>query len=103
MHVLEAVRRMSPKTRVYQAGSSEEFGNIDYSPQDEKHPLKPRSPYGAAKAASRMMVKVMRESYNLYAVQGFLFNHESERRGGEFVTRKISIAVARIRAAILAG
>lgn len=67
------------------------------------HPLKPRSPYGSSKAASRMTMKVWRESYNLYAVQGFLFNHESERRGGEFVTRKISLAVARIRKAILEG
>ena len=72
------------------------MGNVDYSPQDEKHPLKPRSPYGAAKASARHIVKVYRESYNLYAIQGLLYNHESERRGEEFVTRKITKGVARV-------
>lgn len=94
---LEAIRKHCPNCRFYNAGSSEELGNVDYSPQDEKHPLKPRSPYGAAKAAARHIVKVYRESYNLYAIQGLLYNHESERRGEEFVTRKITKNVARIK------
>lgn len=97
---LEAIRQFAPYCRFYNAGSSEEFGDVKYSPQDEKHPLSPRSPYGAAKSASRHIVKVYRESYGLYAVQGLLFNHESERRGGEFVTRKITKGVARIKKAI---
>lgn len=94
---LEAIRKHCPNCRFYNAGSSEELGNVDYSPQDEKHSLKPRSPYGAAKAAARHIVKVYRESYNLYAIQGLLYNHESERRGEEFVTRKITKNVARIK------
>ena len=85
---------------MYQAGSSEEFGNVEYTPQDENHPLKPRSPYGASKAASRQLVKVYRDSYNIYAIQGWLFNHEGIRRGEEFVTRKITKNVARIYNAI---
>jgi GDPmannose 4,6-dehydratase len=97
---LEAIRKHSPHCRFYNAGSSEELGNVDYSPQDENHPLKPRSPYGAAKAAARHIVKVYRESYNLFAIQGLLYNHESERRGVEFVTRKITKGVARIKNAI---
>ena len=97
---LEGVRKHVPNCRFYNAGSSEELGNVDYSPQDEKHPLKPRSPYGAAKAAARHIVKVYRESYNLFAIQGLLYNHESERRGEEFVTRKITKNVARIKKAL---
>jgi GDPmannose 4,6-dehydratase len=73
---------------------------VAYAPQDEKHPARARSPYGAAKIAARQIVKVYRESYKLYAVQGLLFNHESERRGEEFVTRKISLGVARIARAM---
>lgn len=91
---LEAIRQYAPNCRFYNAGSSEEFGNVEYSPQDELHPLKPRSPYGSSKAAARQLVKVYRESYNLYAVQGWLFNHEGERRGEEFVTKKIAMNVA---------
>lgn len=97
---LEAIRKHTPHCRFYNAGSSEEFGNVDYSPQDEKHPLKPRSPYGAAKAAARHIVKVYRESYNLFAIQGILYNHESPRRGEEFVTRKITKEIARIKKAL---
>lgn len=96
LDILEAIRLHNPKCRFYNAGSSEEFGNVEYVPQDEKHPLKPRSPYGASKAAARQIVKVYRESYNLYAIQSWLFNHEGTRRGEEFVTRKISKNVARI-------
>jgi len=96
LDILEAIRLYKPSCRLYQAGSSEEFGNTEYSPQDEKHPLRPRSPYGASKAASRQLVKVYRESYNLYAIQGWLFNHEGPRRGEEFVTRKITKNIAKI-------
>jgi len=103
IHILEAIRLHCPQCRFYNAGSSEEFGNVDYSPQDEKHPLKPRSPYGASKAAVRQIVKVYRESYGLYAIQGWLFNHEGTRRGEEFVTRKITKGVARIQAALEKG
>lgn len=97
---LEAIRKFKPSCRFYSAGSSEEFGDIDYSPQDISHPIKPRSPYGASKAAARHLVKVHRESYGLYAVHGILFNHEGTKRGEEFVTRKISKGVARIHHAI---
>jgi GDPmannose 4,6-dehydratase len=96
LDILEAIRLYSPKCRIYNAGSSEEFGNVIYSPQDELHPPRPRSPYAASKSAARQLIKVYRESYNLYAVQGWLFNHESQRRGSEFVTRKITKGVARI-------
>ena len=97
---LEAIRKHAPNCRFYNAGSSEELGNVDYSPQDENHPLKPRSPYGAAKAAARHIVKVYRESYNLFAIQGLLYNHESPRRGEEFVTRKITKEIAKIKKAM---
>lgn len=93
---LEALKKYSPMCRFYNAGSSEQFGDVSYSPQDEKHPFRPRSPYGAAKCAAHYLVKVYRESYNLYAVQGLLFNHESERRGKQFVTRKITQGFGRI-------
>lgn len=93
---LEAIRRFKPNCRFYSAGSSEELGDVVYTPQDLGHPIRPRSPYGASKAAARHVVKVYRESYNLYAVHGLLFNHEGTKRGEEFVTRKISKGVARI-------
>ena len=96
LHQLEAIRRHHPKCRYYNAGSSEEFGDVIVAPQSEEHPLRPRSPYGASKCAARHLVKVYRDSYNLYAVQGWLFNHEGVRRGEEFVTRKITKHVARI-------
>ena len=100
LRCLEAIRLFQPKCRFYSAGSSEEFGNVDYSPQDIAHPIKARSPYGASKAAARHLVKVYRESYNIFAVHGILFNHEGTKRGEEFVTRKISKGVARIAKAI---
>lgn len=103
IHILESIRQHKPSCRFYNAGSSEEYGNVVYIPQDENHPSKPRSPYGASKSAARQIVKVYRESYNLYAVQGLLFNHEGTRRGEEFVTRKITKGVARIKKAILEG
>jgi GDPmannose 4,6-dehydratase len=93
---LEAIRKFKPDCRFYSAGSSEEFGDVDYSPQDISHPIKPRSPYGASKAAARHLVKVYRESYDLFAIHSILFNHEGLRRGEEFVTRKITKGVARI-------
>lgn len=100
LHILESIRRFASNCKFYNAGSSEEFGDVIYSPQDEKHPLRPQSPYGAAKCGARHLVRVYRESYNLYAVQGWLFNHEGSRRGLDFVTRKISNTVARIKLAI---
>jgi GDPmannose 4,6-dehydratase len=100
---LEAIRRIKPACRFYNAGSSEEFGNVAYEPQDENHQPRPRSPYGASKSGARTIVKVYRESYGLYAVQGWLFNHEGPRRGEEFVTRKITKGVARIKRALEKG
>ena len=94
---LEAIRKFKPDCRFYSAGSSEELGDVDYSPQDIKHPIKHRSPYGASKAASRHLVKVYRESYDIFAIHSILFNHEGLRRGEEFVTRKITMGVAKIR------
>lgn len=100
LHILEAIRLYQPSCRVYNAGSSEEFGSAFYSPVDEKHPLCPRSPYAASKVASRQLINVYRESYSLYATQGWLFNHEGTRRGYDFVTRKITRGVSRIKKAI---
>ena len=97
MRQLEAIRKICPDCKYYNAGSSEEFGDVAYSPQDLNHPPRPRSPYGASKVAARQIVKVWRDSYKLFAIQGYLFNHESERRGEEFVTRKISMNAARIK------
>ena len=96
LRCLESIKKFQPNCRFYSAGSSEEFGNVDYSPQDINHPIKPRSPYGASKAAARHLVKVYCESYNMFAVHGILFNHEGTKRGEEFVTRKITKGVARI-------
>lgn len=103
LRCLEAIRKHAPHCRFYSAGSSEEMGDVQYTPQDMLHPIRPRSPYGAAKAAARHITKVYRESYSLYAVHGILYNHESERRGEEFVTRKITKGVARIARAIKDG
>ena len=96
LHQLEAIKKHCPNCRYYNAGSSEEFGDVVVEPQNEEHPLRPRSPYGASKCSARHLVKVYRDSYGLYAVQGWLFNHEGTRRGSEFVTRKITENVARI-------
>jgi GDPmannose 4,6-dehydratase len=100
LRCLEAIRKYAPHCKFYSAGSSEEMGDVIYSPQDLKHPIRARSPYGAAKAAARHLTKVYRESYDLYAIHCILYNHESERRGEEFVTRKITKNVARIHYAI---
>jgi GDPmannose 4,6-dehydratase len=103
LYQLEAIRKHCPNCRYYNAGSSEEFGDVLYSPQSELHPIRPRSPYGVSKASARHMVKVWRESYDLFAVQGWLFNHEGTRRGEEFVTRKITKNVARIKKEYING
>jgi len=103
MYLLEAIREYVPKCRFYSAGSSEEFGDVEYVPQDIKHPCKPRSPYGASKCAARHLTKVYRESYNLFAIHCILFNHEGIRRGKEFVTRKITSNIARIKKSIKNG
>ncbi len=95
--MLEAVRVVDPKIRFYQASSSEMFGLVQQTPQNEKTPFYPRSPYGVAKVYGHWITVNYRESYGLYAVSGILFNHESPRRGLEFVTRKISNGVARIK------
>jgi GDPmannose 4,6-dehydratase len=95
--VLEAVRSVNPKIRFYQASSSEMFGKVQAVPQNEDTPFYPRSPYGVAKLYGHWITINYRESYDLYAVSGILFNHESERRGKEFVTRKITDGVARIK------
>ena len=94
--VLEAVRKGAPNARFYQASSSEQFGQVVETPQRESTPFYPRSPYGVAKAYGHWITVNYRESYGMFAVSGILFNHESPRRGLEFVTRKITDAVARI-------
>jgi GDPmannose 4,6-dehydratase len=95
--LLEAIRSVDPTIRFYQASSSEMFGKVLEVPQNEQTPFYPRSPYGVAKVYGHFITVNYRESYGLYAVSGILFNHESPRRGLEFVTRKISDAVARIK------
>jgi len=95
--VLEAIRAVDPSIRFYQASSSEMFGLVKEVPQRETTPFHPRSPYGVAKVYGHWITVNYRESYDIYAVSGILFNHESERRGLEFVTRKISDGVARIK------
>ena len=107
LRVLEAIRvcsgisasRPAPRgqIRFYQASSSEMFGKVRESPQRERTPFHPRSPYGVAKAYGHFLTQNYRESYGMYAVSGILFNHESPRRGAEFVTRKVSLGVARIK------
>ena len=99
LRILEAVRilHLEKKTKIYQASTSELFGLVQEVPQKETTPFYPRSPYGVAKQYGFWITKNYRESYGMFAVNGILFNHESERRGETFVTRKISLAVARIK------
>ncbi len=97
-NMLEAIRTVKPEARFYQASTSEMFGLVQEIPQKETTPFYPRSPYGVAKLYGHWITKNYRESYGLFACSGILFNHESERRGKEFVTRKITDAVARIAA-----
>src|SRR3954462_4729446 len=95
--VLEAIRQVDPEIRLYQASSSEMFGKVREVPQTELTPFYPRSPYGVSKVFAHYITVNYRESYNLFAVSGILFNHESPRRGLEFVTRKVTDGVARIK------
>ena len=97
LNMLEAIRTVKPEARFYQASTSEMFGLVQAIPQNEDTPFYPRSPYGVAKLYGHWITKNYRESYDMYACSGILFNHESERRGKEFVTRKITDAVARIK------
>jgi len=97
LNMLEAIRTVKPEARFYQASTSEMFGLVQAIPQTEETPFYPRSPYGVAKLYGHWITKNYRESYDMYACSGILFNHESERRGKEFVTRKITDAVARIK------
>ncbi|MEP7181736.1 MAG: GDP-mannose 4,6-dehydratase [Betaproteobacteria bacterium] len=96
VNLLEAIRIVDPAIRYYQASTSEMFGKVHASPQDERTPFHPRSPYGAAKLYAHWMTVNYRESYGIFGASGILFNHESPLRGREFVTRKITDAVARI-------
>lgn len=96
LRLLEAVRVNAPKARVYQASSSEMFGQVDREPQDEATPFHPRSPYGVAKVYAYWAAVNYREAYSMFVSNGILYNHESERRGLEFVTRKISDGVAKV-------
>src|SRR2546425_2056128 len=96
VRVLEAIRAYAPDARVYQASSSEMFGKVDREPQDESTPFHPRSPYGVAKVYAYWACVNYREAHDLFVSNGILFNHESERRGLEFLTRKVSTGVAKI-------
>ena len=100
-NLLEAIRRVRPEARFYQASTSEMFGLVQEMPQREATPFYPRSPYGVAKVYGHWITKNYRESYGLFGCCGILFNHESERRGLEFVTRKITNAAARIKLGLL--
>jgi len=95
--MLDAIRETNPKIKFYQASSSEMFGNVQEAPQTEKTPFHPRSPYGVSKLYGHWMTVNYRDSYDMFACSGILFNHESPRRGLEFVTRKITNAVAKIK------
>ena len=95
--ILEAIRFVNPRIRFYQASSSEMFGKVLEVPQNEKTPFYPRSPYGVAKVYGHWITVNYRESYNMFATSGILFNHESPRRGLEFVTRKVTDGVSRIK------
>lgn len=96
-YLLSAVKELCPQCKFYFAGSSEMFGNPNITPQDEQTPFHPRSPYGISKVAGFYLTQNYREAYHMFACSGILFNHESERRGYEFVTRKITSAVANIK------
>ena len=99
--MLEAIRRVNPKIRLYQASSSEMYGRVREVPQTELTPFYPRSPYGVSKVYGHYITVNYRESYDLFAVSGILFNHESPRRGIEFVTRKVTDGVARIKLGLM--
>lgn len=101
VHLLEAIRIVNPKIRFYQASTSEMFGEVQEIPQKESTPFYPRSPYGVAKLYAHWMVINYRESYNIFGCSGILFNHESPLRGKEFVIRKITDSVAKIKLGLL--
>ena len=96
LRCLEAIRKHAPKCKFYQAGSSEQYGKVRHVPQTEETPFHPRSPYGCAKVFAFEITRNYRESYDMFACTGILFNHESPRRGLEFVTRKVTMTAARI-------
>jgi GDPmannose 4,6-dehydratase len=98
LYILEAIREINPKIKLYQASTSEMFGKVQSIPQTENTPFYPRSPYGVAKLYGHWIVKNYREAYNIFACSGILFNHESPIRGKEFVTKKTTMALARIKA-----
>lgn len=100
LRIIESVRSLKLDCKIYQACSSEMFGKVRETPQTETTPFYPRSPYGVSKAAAYYMARTYRESYGMKIYCGFLFNHESERRGEEFLSRKVCIAVARIKAGL---
>ena len=97
LRVLDAIRTIAPNSKFYQASSSEMFGKVLETPQNEETPFYPRSPYGVAKVYAHFITKNYRESYNIFGSCGILFNHESPLRGNEFVTKKIVKAIARIK------
>jgi len=99
-YVLSSIKRQAPDCRFYFAGSSEMFGHVKETPQNESTPFHPRSPYGISKMAGFELTRNYREAYNLFALSGILFNHESPRRGAEFVTRKITTGAAKIKLGI---
>jgi GDPmannose 4,6-dehydratase len=99
-YILSALKQRAPECKFYFAASSEMFGNVKETPQDEETPFNPRSPYGISKVSGFYLTKNYRETYNMFALSGILFNHESPRRGFEFVTRKISSHVAKIKLGI---
>jgi GDPmannose 4,6-dehydratase len=96
LYCLESIKNINPTCKFYNAGSSEQFGDVDYSPQDIKHPFKPRSPYGVSKVFAHYTCTNYREAYGMHISCGILFNHEGENRGKEFVTRKITMALNNI-------
>ena len=100
LNILEAIRNVKPNAKFYQASTSEMYGKVQAVPQNEETPFYPRSPYGVAKLYGHWITKNYKESYDMYACSGILFNHESERRGLEFVTRKITDAAVRIKLGI---
>ena len=100
IHLLEAIRAGSPSTRLYQSSTSEIFGRADSSPQSEKTPVSPANPYAAAKVFAHHIIDLYRNHYGMFAVSGILYNHESPRRPPEFLTRKVTLAAARIRAGV---
>ena len=97
LRIFEAIRNVSPKSKVYQASTSELFGETNISPQNEDTPIHPANPYAAAKALAHFDAQIYRKSFNLFISTGILFNHESPRRSADFVTRKVSLAVAAIK------